>query len=218
MTTPIVDVDVFTDPLLTQDDGEDVDATVMLSINQPIANRTRRLMNIAEGVSDVQTPRTVVRVVSASWLVPTLNPGAIVQWETDGSEGWSAVAAIVGELRGSMNDLLPEGATIIRLRAMVTSAFARVGASRMGFELKRVTYGLPVAPAVTPATDGTASLFATFDNAAAEQQMIDSGVISELIAKATTDLVVFVRSGLGSGVGDDVHAIEITFTDPGRRW
>jgi len=219
MVAPITDVSTFTDPVTAPTDGDPLDAaSINTTAIQALANRTRRLMNVAEGAFDVQTPATFKRIVSASWLVPVVNPGAVIQWETGGTEGWSAVAAIVGELRGSINDLLPDGCTVTRVRAMVTPASARAGANRMGLELRRVTYGLPVAPAVTPATAGFASLFATFDDASAAQQMIDSGAISEVINKLTTDLVVFVRSGLGGSVNDDVHAIEITFTDPGRRW
>ena len=220
MPQNITDVDTFTDPVTAPADGDPLNAASIINDGlQDLSNRTRRLMSIAEGSQDVQTPSTFTRTVSAaSWLVPALNPGAVVQWETDGAEGWRAVAAIVGELRGSLNDLLPEGATVTRVRAMVDPASARAGANRMGLELRRVTYTLPAAPAVKPASDSAASLFAVFDDASADQQMIDSGIISEAISKATTDLVLYVRSGLGGSAGDDVNAIELTFTDSGRRW
>lgn len=219
MTSPIVDVDAFTDPLLTWDDGEDVDATKMLEVTQLIANRTRRLMNIARGAADVQTPVTLrLRCVGAEWLDAPKNPGAASNWEIGGNGEWDAIAAIVGTLRGSLNDLLLDGCTVTRVRCMVTPASARTGGDRMGLELRRTTYTLPAAPAVTPASDSTASLFAVFDDESSDQQMIDSGVISELIDKATTDLVLQVRSGLTGSTGDRVHMVEITFTDPGRRW
>ena len=219
MPQNITDVDTFTDPVTAPADGDPLNAASIINDGlQDLSNRTRRLMSVAEGSQDVQTPQTFTRTVSASWLVPVLNPGAVVQWETDGTEGWRAVAAIVGELRGSLNDLLPEGATVTRARAMVDPITGRSGANRMGLELRRVTYTLPAAPAVKPASDASVSLFATFDDTTADQQMIDSGVISEAISKATTDLVLYVRSGLGGSAGDDVNAIELTFTDPGRRW
>ena len=219
MTTPIVDVNAFTDPVIVPTDGDVRDSASVEAPFQMVSNRTRNLMNIARGTADVQTPVAGrLRVVSASAFVPILNPGAIVQWETDGNNGWRAVAAIVGELRFSLNSVLPDGVTITRVRAMMTPASARAGANRMGLELSRVTYTLPVAPAVTPAGDSAASVFAVFDDASASQQMLDSGVISEATSKLTKDLVLFCRSGLGGSVGDDVHMVELTYTDPGKRW
>jgi len=170
MPQNITDVDTFTDPVTAPADGDPLNAASIINDGlQDLSNRTRRLMSIAEGSQDVQTPQTFTRTVSAAWLVPAINPGAVVQWETDGTEGWRAVAAIVGELRGSLNDLLPEGATVTRIRAMVDPASARAGANRMGLELRRVTYTLPAAPAVKPASDASVSLFATFDDTTADQ-------------------------------------------------
>ncbi len=221
MTTNITDVDTFTDPVVVPTDGDTRDAASVEAPFQMLSNRTRRLMSIAEGTQDVQTPQSFTRVIAATWLDAPAMPGALVRWEA-GDSVWVAASTANAVLRGSLNDLLSDGCTVTRVRAMVTPAAVRAGADRMLLEVERVTYGFPVAPALTPATDSSASIVQVFDDTSGAsgtaQQVIDSGIISEVIDKSDDDLALTVWSGNGGSAGDIVHAVELTFTDPGRRW
>ena len=218
MPADIVDVNAFTSPVVRPVDSDPRNAASVFTPFQALSDRTRRLLNIAQGTENVESAQSFKRVVGAEWFDAPTNPGGVIRWELSGSNAWAATAAGVGNVRGSLNDLLPEGCTITRLRAMVTPATARTGANRMLLELRRVTYTLPAAPAVTPASDSSAVVFSAFDDLTTAQQMIDSTVISEPISKSTIDLVVSVASGTGGSAGDLVHMLEITYTDPGRRW
>ena len=207
---------------------------------QALADRSNNLVNRVGGpdgsgehlylnAAGVATVRSRVRIFS-----PFAMTEGILQVMPDHDEGgasirqpaqfWTVAAFVSGgtaHSRTSQHDfarlvmdlsaLLPDGATLTQVEAIVTPGAARAGANRMNMFLSRQTpnFGTPAIPvALGP-------LFSVFDDTTGSVQVLDTGAMTEAINR-TSDLVLQIIAGDDAGTNkDDVHAIRVSYDDPG---
>lgn len=119
----------------------------------------------------------------------------------------------------NLNEFVPSGATVTRIRALWDPGAARAGAGdRMRFKVYDNLYNFT---AVSVGGAGSGPLYETTDDGTANLQVRTSGVIAQAVNKnavAGGGEVLMVVAGNDAGTNKDLfYAVEIEFTDPGPR-
>lgn len=182
---------------------------------QALANRTAYLKAVADDLDP--------RIAADEWTYPTpktrvlLLPVSASLGESDssGTPEWSTVLETMSSaisqganVRRWWRPVLPAGATITKVRALVNPGAANTGGDRMYLQVARFTVsGTTVSSAF--------SVGPYYDNESTGDQWIDSGTI-ELFVIAGTFIEATVRSA-NEASGDRVRLLEITYSDPGPR-
>lgn len=156
-------------------------------------------------------PRSRVRMIDAAAGYKGGISGANWTLDTEGliSDADSA------RLRVSLNDHLPHGAVLTRIRVFVKPGAARAGANKMGIKLlERMTFNMAgpsysttsITMASTKDDDGTSNI-----------QLLDTGTIAETIDSSKILFMDIVAGNTASVAQDVIRGIELSYTDPGPR-
>lgn len=214
MPVNITDVDTFTDPIVAPADSDPADRTYVLTIAQGLANRTRNLQNRF-------TENDAITWRLSPWIGEGLaaSASAAPTWLSqvfgaDPNEGQHLVSGVDFAVRHvPISDIVPDGATVTRIKALVKPGAARVS-GRMVLELFRhlQAWTAPYANSfVGPLHD-----FA--DNGTTDEQPIDTGIISLAIDRSAEQLVARLVAGDDAGTNRDrVLGWEIQFSGPRYR-
>jgi hypothetical protein len=159
-------------------------------------------------------PKTRTVILSPLGGVVGISGGTMAHWGLASANDSYMSAHTDNGWIGFSLDWLPEGATLTRVRVLVDPGAARASTARMQLKVQKRTPSFS-----SPAAGSTTDVAAVFDNESASIQVIDSGVFSEAVSKSTGKLMIArVEAGdTASSASDILHAIEITFTDPGPR-
>ncbi len=190
-----------------------------------------------DGADELVYPVTKTRVVVFSWAVfqqmyADSTPGqvsgadAIPPWNeiysgsapdqyVDGLQSQSDFAKLMVDL----GLLVPSGATITKIRALVNPGVARATAgNRMRIKVYDNIYNFS---ATTVGGTGSGPKFETTDDGTTNLQKIDTGTISLPLDKNVNaggcEVLMVVAGNDASSNKDLVYAVEITYTDPGPR-
>jgi hypothetical protein len=120
-----------------------------------------------------------------------------------------------GFVNFDLEEAVPSGATITRVRALVDPGAARaVAGDRVTMTLIQFTPDF-TPPVSVPTTN---SQFSVTDDGSTNLQLVTSGVFAMLVDKSTTYSVLQIRSGSDGGTNrDKLYSLEVQFTDPGPR-
>lgn len=154
--------------------------------------------------------RTVYLPVSAS--VGTTDAAGAPEWsivELGPSMPYAISKAATAKRFWNLTGIVPPGATITRLRALVQPEAGHAPGDRMSLSATRF--------AISGASITSAFSVGPFDDSGGSgaDEWIDSGAIS-LFAVAATFIEVYVRSSVELD-DDAVLLLEVTFSDPGPR-
>ncbi len=176
-----------------------------------VAQHLDYLWDVIRGADTLDPAPSIVRAYSGAIFKP--HPAAAwSEWINGSTGGWTSDATNSARiLKTSLNAILPEGATITNLEAMVNPGAARTGTDRMLLEVRRSTWDTTV----SPPTDSFATPVQVYDDATANQQMIVASAISQTIDKDNTDLEVYIYSGQTGAAADEFLMLEITYNNPG---
>jgi hypothetical protein len=192
-------------------DGENATMATVKAFVQKLVNRSKYLKELLEPTSP--TARTVYVDPSECMTPPLTN-----DWSFSISGGYYAQtesngAYIVVPLKSG---LVPSGATLTSVRALVKPGAARAGGSRMTIRAYRGNHDFTT-PAVSTSTGlGGATVE---DNGTTNVQVIGQTGLSEAIdhtEQKTWSILIVGGSDAGTNK-DRVYAIEVGYTDPGPR-
>lgn len=214
MPVNITDVDAFTDPITSPAGADPANAASVLQIAQKLANRTRYLYNLLVG-SGTRTlrlsPWIGVGVAASSSAAPVWLSQAN---GVDPAEGQHLVSGADFAARHvAISDIVPDGATVTRVKALVKPGATRVS-GRMVLELFRHVQSWS-----TPYADSFIGPLHDFpDNGTTDAQPIDTGPISLVVDRSAEQLVARLVAGDDGGTNRDrVLGWEIQFTGPRYR-
>lgn len=137
-----------------------------------------------------------------------------VEWYPTNPTGFYQSQANDGECFLALGRILPHGATLTRVEALVAPGAARAtSGDRMELTMTKRTPDF-----ATPSVGSASAVFTSVrDDGTVALQVLDSGAISETIS-STTEYVISVIAGNDGGTNKDLfHALRLTFTDPGPR-
>lgn len=237
MPNNIVDANVWKDPLETPADGDNVDAATMLANdNQGVADRTRYLMKAIAGTNDVVAGEQVSHSfvldaghfvfapgglitgltreipLSEGLVLATNNDGVLSQFATrvsgTGFHHYLVFEADSQRVQFQLNDKIPYGALITRVRAIVQPNVAEAtSADRMRLTVQEWTndYATPANGSITEHAD-------IRDDGTNNLQTLDSGAIT--IRNTGQNILAQIAPSINAAdaAGDDVHAIEVEYT------
>jgi hypothetical protein len=170
--------------------------------------------DVLEG-TDTTPAATRTLCLSATHLQPSVVTS--LNWTEGPSAGaWLSAASTTNHwVSLHLNSVLPQGAIVTRVRAIVLPGAARATqADRMFLEIDRIDYDFGAS------TDSRTIVFSgtpSWDDGTATQQTISTGTISvTLDDKATEAHRLQVYSG-ATAAQDEVIGVEIQYTDPGPR-
>lgn len=205
MPENLVDVDTSYPATVTV--PTDTDPRNALSVRTPfktVADRTAYLRSIV-----APSPMPVKKIVIAAAAMTQPKGG----WTIDGFGDSSRLVASAFNARLilDLGALLPSGAIVSTVRALVTPASAHAGGFEMYLDLLKITPDFG-----TPAT-GTAASVGTLDgdDGTATLQVLSVTATHTIVTGEL--LVAQITSGNDGTITDNVHAIEINFQDPGPR-
>lgn len=133
-------------------------------------------------------------------------------------DGFKVVSdANFAKLHFSIADMIPNGATITRIRAAVKPGAARTSTDRMSLYAWDLGVAWPTAPAATPVTVSAANDLMTidYDDGTTAAQVLDSGAVTLVNDRANYQIIVQIMAGNDGGSNEDeVYGLEITYTGP----
>ena len=216
MSHGLTDVSAFTLPVTVPDDGDSENAASVAAGFQPLANRTRYLLDKALG-GNVNFPVTnrVVTVPLIGGFSFGMAPAAT--WPQAGGAPLYWWIKVNGDIvYFPLNAYLRSGETLTSVVATVWPGAARaVVANRMQLKYYKMTHdfvtptnepvGL-VATGTTPSDDGTTG----------KQFLVVTA--TDVIDLSVNDYYVGVQGGNTAGAATDtLYALRMFFTDPGPR-
>ncbi len=146
-----------------------------------------------------------------------LDPG-VVGYELESQQNGAALFVDV-------QSLLPDGAVLTRVQAVVDPGAARVGSSRMAMAL----YEHDIEDASGIVSVDRSEVFLVNDDGTSNRQVLDSGVISQAMSKQVPDQwgtvgydatvrYLVITAGADAGTNRDrIHAVMLQYDDPGPR-
>jgi hypothetical protein len=193
-------------------DGEAAAMPTMKAWIQKLVNRSKYLKELLEPTTPVA--RTVYvnplfgstpTKVANDWSAVVSGGSAYLQTESD-------AAYVVIDIGA----LLPSGATLTAVRALVKPGAARVSPNGMTLRAYRATHDF-----VTPAASTSTGLGggSDEDDGTANVQILSQTGLSEVVDKTLArSWNLLIVGGNNSGTNKDrVYAVELQFTDPGPR-
>ena len=133
------------------------------------------------------------------------NSGGVITWTINANQGLAADAANASAYI-DLNELLPDGAEVTRIRVACTPDS---GASQPGFRLNTFAIDMD-APSIGTVSFGT--LFQATTSGVF--QVVDSGAVSFTIDKGG---LVTTLELIADDAGDDFWVVEVSYVDPGPR-
>ena len=208
MPQNITDVVTFTDPLTAPADGDPLDANSIITNGiQGLANRTAYLKDIVE---PVPMPSRSIVLAASCFAQPDSG-----DWVKDGFGDSSRLVQVNAGARLllDVSKLLPTGATVTEIKCIVTASAARGLGFRMVASARRIT------PNFTTVATGTSVLIPTLvqDDGTATLQFLTYAPIPTIPIIAGEIIVFEIQAGNGAPNTDEVHAVRLTFDDPGPR-
>lgn len=216
MPTVITEASTFDTPLNTNADGDPVNAANMLAnCNQGLANRTLNLADRTGGAGgtgeflydDGARSRILVLAGVRFQLVGTGAP----DWDDLGG-GIARSNANGGIATLDLSRILPHGAVLTRVKAIVTPGIARatVG-NRMSLQLDSRTPDFS-----TPAGGGTAAEFTLVrDDGTANIQVLDSTAFTMTVDSIKLHYLTIAAGNDGATNTDLFYAVQLSFDDIG---
>lgn len=163
------------------------------------------------------TPKTRVHFFPATAGKINFTTAAVAADSSYEINGRAAIRAPSVIVHWDMNELLPDGATVTRVRALVSPGTSQATpANRSSLSGTKAVHNF-----ATPGTGSSSDVFTTVpDSGTAAYQVIDSGTFSETVDK--TGLKAFVvyvipDSGASGSNVCRVNGVEVTWTDAGPR-
>ena len=112
----------------------------------------------------------------------------------------------------NLRSYLPHSGTLTRIEALVTPGSSRTGTNRVSIQVDKKTPNFSI-----PGFTSSALVSPVYDDGTALIQTIDSGALAVSIS-SLVELVLGIKAGHDAVTNRDVlHAVQITFTDPGPR-
>lgn len=169
---------------------------------------------IATGDFEYATPPSRVSYFSAlDAMSPSATGAAGITISTDGR---ATVGLSAGFIMWDLASLLPRGAVVTLVRALVAPATVQAGANRSGVQVETIFNDF-----TTPTNNPVAGSGATvgYDNGTnTNYQVVTTGTVSITIALYTVVIATaFADTGAGGGPVARLNGIEVTWTDPGPR-
>ena len=237
MSSPVTDLLVYTDPVVVPDDADPLNAASVTAAGvgfQALADRTNNLATRTGGDTGVPGEFAYLDAAGVALgksrvrLVFPIDCGTHTAQIANGSNAWYApvgrgdLSSIVNlaRIRLDLNKLLPDGAIVTDVRSVIAPGAARsVKTTNPGDNGRmwcRLLRGTP--DFATPAINSYGADIGAQEDAGgtAIQVLPLLGVISETIDKSASVLMWELIAGDDAGTNrDDVHAIRISYTDPG---
>lgn len=235
MSQNIIDGITFVDPVVAPSDGDTLNAASVVAPGvgfQALSDRTRHLVNrtglidgsgehVYTNAAGVATPKTRVRIFSPMGLnshTAQIANGGNAWYSPSGNGSLSSIVDFP-RLRIDFNEILPDGAVLQGVLAIMEPGAARTAQSSLpgdnGRAWVRLKRGTPdfATPAVT--TYGS-DIAAVEDDGTTNVQLLTISGQSETINKSASYLWWELIGGDDAGTNrDDIHAIRIQYTDPG---